>query len=119
MTIVDEKNRGYSLGATEYMVKPIDRERLVARAADDLRAVGRQRALIDDDEVMRRGIRLALEQDGWKVAEAGNGRDRAGAARRARPDVIVLDLMMPEMDGFEFLDEMRSGPNGATFPCWW
>ena len=106
VTIVDEKNRGFSLGATEYMVKPIDRERLVA-VLRTISAVGRHALVIDDDEVMRRGIRLALEQDGWKVAEAGNGRIALARLADARPDVIVLDLMMPEMDGFEFLAEMR------------
>jgi len=108
MTIVDEKNRGYSLGATDYMVKPIDRERLTAVLRSICGAAGRRVLLVDDDETMRRGVRLALEPDGWQVSEAENGRVALARLAETRPDVIMLDLMMPEMDGFEFLVEMRS-----------
>jgi len=107
VTIVDEKNRGYSLGATDYMVKPINRERLTSVLRKICGPVGRQVLLVDDDEMMRRGMRLALEQDGWQVSEAENGRVALARLAETRPDVIVLDLMMPEMDGFEFLVEMR------------
>jgi signal transduction histidine kinase/CheY-like chemotaxis protein/HAMP domain-containing protein len=116
VTIVDEKNRGYSLGATDYMVKPIDRERLVSVLRNICGAVGRHVLLVDDDELMRRGIRLVLEQDGWKVVEAGDGRVALAKLADTRPDVIVLDLMMPEMDGFEFLDEMHRRPEWRDIP---
>ena len=65
---------------------------------------------------MRRGMRRALEQDGWQVAEAENGRVALERLAEARPDVILLDLMMPEMDGFEFLDEMRSRAEWRDIP---
>ena len=107
VTIVDEKTRGYSLGATDYMVKPINRERLTGVLRKICGAVGRQVLLVDDDEAMRRGMRVALEQDGWQVSEAENGRVALARLGETRPDVIVLDLVMPEMDGFEFLVEMR------------
>ena len=106
MTILDEKNRGYSLGAADYMVKPVDRDRLAAV----LRAIvgGRGRVLVvDDDDILRRGILQALEKEGWKVSEADDGRTGLERMGEAVPDVIVLDLMMPEMDGFEFLEALR------------
>jgi signal transduction histidine kinase/DNA-binding response OmpR family regulator len=116
MTIVDEKNRGYSLGATDYMVKPIDRERLVGVLRNICGAVGRQVLLVDDDDMMRRGMRLALEEDGWEVSEAENGRIALARLAETRPDIIMLDLMMPEMDGFEFLDEMRQRAEWRDIP---
>jgi CheY-like chemotaxis protein len=116
MTIVDEKNRGYSLGATDYMVKPVDRQRLSGVLRNICGTVGRQVLLVDDDDVMRRGMRLALEQDGWQVSEAENGRVALARLAETRPDVIVLDLMMPEMDGFEFLVEMRSRAEWRDIP---
>ena len=116
VSIVDEKNRGYALGATEYMIKPVDRERLTGMLHNICGAAGRQALLVDDDDMMRRGIRLALEQDGWQVAEAENGRVALARLAETRPDVIVLDLMMPEMDGFEFLDEMRSRTEWRDIP---
>ena len=72
--------------------------------------------LVDDDEVVRRGVRQALEPIGWKVTEAENGAGCGRGARRARPDVIILDLMMPKMDGFEFLDELRGRPDWQDIP---
>jgi signal transduction histidine kinase/DNA-binding response OmpR family regulator/HAMP domain-containing protein len=116
VTIVDEKNRGYSLGATDYMVKPIDHERLVGVLRNICGAIGRNALLVDDDDMMRRGMRVALEQDGWQVSEAENGRVALARLAETRPDVIVLDLMMPEMDGFEFLDEMRSRAEWRNIP---
>ncbi|MBK8741143.1 MAG: response regulator [Betaproteobacteria bacterium] len=116
MTIVDEKNRGYALGATDYMVKPVDRERLSGVLRNICGAVGRQVLLVDDDDLMRRGMRLALEKDGWEVGEAENGRVALARIEATRPDIIMLDLMMPEMDGFEFLVEMRGRVEWRDIP---
>ena len=78
--------------------------------------MGRQILLVDDDDMMRRGIRQALEQDGWQVAEAENGRVALARLTESRPDIVVLDLMMPEMNGFEFLVEMRSRAEWREIP---
>ena len=116
MTIVDEKNRGYALGATDYMVKPVNRERLSGVLRSICGAVGRRVLLVDDDDLMRRGMRLALEKDGWEVAEADNGRAALDQLDEKRPDIIMLDLMMPVMDGFEFLIEMRREAEWRDIP---
>jgi len=115
MTILDEKNRGYSLGAADYMVKPVDRERLV-RILRRIAATGRRVLVVDDDEVMRRGVAQALEKDGWTVSEAANGRDGLALLAGALPDAVVLDLMMPEIDGFGFLEELRRRPEWRDIP---
>ena len=116
MTIVDEKNRGYALGATDYLVKPVDRRKLV----DVLHAVcdsaGRRLLMVDDDDLERRQMRTALEQQGWTVTEASDGLDALARLKEGQPDVIVLDLMMPEMDGFEFLEEMRRNAEWRAIP---
>ena len=108
MSIVDEKKRGYALGATDYMVKPVDRARLSGVLRDICGTAARHALLVDDDDMMRRGMRLALEQDGWQVSEAENGRIALEKLAATRPDIIMLDLMMPEMDGFEFVDALRT-----------
>jgi CheY-like chemotaxis protein len=61
-------------------------------------------------------VRHALEPIGWQVTEAENGRVAVDAIITARPDVIILELMMPKMDGFEFLDELRSRPDWQGIP---
>ena len=107
MTIVDEKNRGYSLGACDYLVKPVNGDKLAEVLRNICGSVGGHVLVIDDDVTVRRGMRLALEPAGWKVTEAENGRIALDRLAATRPDAIILDLMMPEMDGFEFLEELR------------
>jgi signal transduction histidine kinase/DNA-binding response OmpR family regulator len=116
VTIVDDRQRGYALGATEYLVKPVDRRRL----AQSLRAlcgaaVGRI-LLVEDDAVARATIRQALEREGWEVTEADNGRVALERLAAGLPDAIVLDLLMPEMDGFEFVAELRSRRDSRQVP---
>src|SRR5262249_57647016 len=72
--------------------------------------------LIDDDDIVRRAVRLALEPIGWRVTEAENGLRALQALSGARPDAIILDLMMPKMNGFEFLDELRSRADLRDIP---
>jgi adenylate cyclase len=107
LTIVDEKNRGFALGASEYLVKPIDRDKLIRVLRRLCSPSGGSILVVDDDEISRGGLKNALQQAGWKVAEADNGQIALTRLNEARPSAILLDLMMPEMDGFEFLDEVR------------
>jgi len=116
MTIVDEKNRGYSLGAADYLVKPVDRGRLAAVLRGIVKSGGGHVLVVDDDDLMRRGLSQALGKEGWKVSEAENGRVALARLAEAVPDAVVLDLMMPEMDGFEFLEELRHRPEWRDIP---
>ena len=116
MSIVEEKNRGYALGAADYLVKPVDRTKLVETLTSICGSTAGRVLLVDDDEVVRRGVRQALEPIGWKVTEAENGQVAVDSLTAARPDVIILDLMMPKMDGFEFLDELRGRPDWQDIP---
>jgi len=116
MSIVDQKNRGYALGAADYLVKPVDRAKLVETLTHICGSSSGRVLLVDDDELVRRGVRHALAPIGWHVTEAENGQVAVGALASAQPDVIILDLMMPQMDGFEFLDELRSRPDWQDIP---
>jgi signal transduction histidine kinase/CheY-like chemotaxis protein/HAMP domain-containing protein len=115
VTIVDEKQRGYALGALEYMVKPIDHERLGAVLRGLCARPGRL-LLVDDDGDGRAIMRDSLSGEGWTVTEAENGRVALDRMKHAVPDAIVLDLMMPEMNGFEFLTELRARPEWRAIP---
>jgi CheY-like chemotaxis protein/two-component sensor histidine kinase len=116
MSIIEEKNRGYALGAADYLVKPVDRTKLIATLTSICGSTVGRALLVDDDAMVRRGVRQALDPIGWKVTEAENGRVAVDALTSARPDVIILDLMMPKMDGFEFLDELRGRPDWQDIP---
>jgi len=117
VSMVDEKDMGFALGASDYVSKPFDRERLAAV----LRKYKCVRPpctvlIVEDDASTRDVLRRRFEQDGWSVCEAGNGRIGLEAVARNRPELIVLDLMMPEMDGFEFVAELRKSELGARIP---
>jgi len=109
------EQRGYALGVVEHLVKPVDRERLVAvlrRLCDRPGHV----LLVEDDDDLRGFTRDALTAGGWTVTEAENGRVALERVARSVPDAIVLDLMMPEMDGFEFLEELRKDAKWRAIP---
>ncbi len=108
LSIVDERRIGFSLGASEFLNKPIDREQLLAvldrlcPSDDSLRVL-----LVEDDEATRQIIRRAVEARDWSVVEAENGLIGLERLREGVPDLVLLDLMMPAMDGFEFLARLR------------
>lgn len=117
VSIVDDKNLGLALGAVDYMTKPIDWDRLIAMLAkytDGRKDVGV--LVVEDDKETRELIRRALEKDGWQVSEAENGRAALDEIEKQMPGLVVLDLMMPVMDGFEFLAEFRKKGEGSTVP---
>ena len=117
MTMVDDKNLGYALGASDYLTKPIERDRL-AVILNKYRC-NRPKCsvlLVEDDELAREMMRRILEKEGWQVAEAQNGRVGLEQVTECQPELILLDLMMPEMDGFQFLTQLRQIPGGQTIP---
>ncbi|GAC1470210.1 MAG: hypothetical protein NVSMB9_15080 [Isosphaeraceae bacterium] len=72
--------------------------------------------VVDDDPIGRRMVCQMLEKDGWATVEAENGRVAFERLSESRPDLILLDLMMPEMDGFEFAHELRGNPLWREIP---
>ncbi|NJN95924.1 MAG: response regulator [Anaerolineales bacterium] len=123
VTIVNDKSLGYTLGATDYMTKPIERERLLALMEkyrpipDTSIETGPPLILtVDDDADMRDMLRRTLEKEGWRVNEADNGQAGLERVEAQRPDVILLDLMMPKMDGFDFVAALRQEETGRSIP---
>ena len=106
LTIVDDKTRGYTLAAAEYLIKPIDRGRLKAVLQRHCDPRGRV-LVVDDDPNVRKWTREMISRDGFQVIEACNGHEALARLETEPADVILLDLLMPEMDGFAFLDELR------------
>ena len=116
LTMVDNKNLGYALGAMEYLMKPIDRERLGAVLRKYSRLSHTPILVVEDDASTRDLLRAVLSKDGWTVQTAENGRIALEQIGEVRPGLVLLDLMMPEMDGFTFIEEFRRLPWASEVP---
>ena len=119
VTFVDQRGLAQALGAADYVLKPVRWERFKA-VMDRFRGRGActpgGALVVDDDADTRARVRAMLERDGWAVAEAENGRDALDRYALIRPSVVLLDLTMPVMDGFDFLAALRARPDGAEVP---
>jgi PAS domain S-box-containing protein len=117
VTIVDNQSIGFSLGAADYLIKPIDRDRLV-RAVEKCcpRGAPRHVLIVEDDAPTSELMGRALRQFDCTVTQAENGRVGLERLNEALPDAILLDLMMPEMDGFEFIAQVRAESRWQRIP---
>lgn len=118
VSMLDDRDIGFALGAADYFTKPVDRDKLVnaLRRFRGSANAPRPVLVVEDDPAARDVIRRTLERDGWLVWEAENGRAALKILIRQMPDLVVLDLMMPEMDGFEFLTYLRQSEEGKRVP---
>jgi signal transduction histidine kinase/CheY-like chemotaxis protein len=116
ITMADDRSMGYALGASDYLTKPIDREKLAATVMRYRNGDTGHVLVVEDDQPTREMMVRTLGQDGWKVYEAENGRVALERVGQHIPDLILLDLMMPEMDGFEFIAELRRRDGWRQIP---
>jgi CheY-like chemotaxis protein len=114
-SIIDEQRLGLALGANDYLVKPVRAERLLAVVRRWLGPASSV-LVIDDESESRQILRGILEAAEYQVREADNGRSGLAAVQASAPDLIVLDLMMPELDGFQVLAQLRADPQHARLP---
>jgi len=117
VSVVDNQALGYALGAHHFMSKPIDRDQLAEILGHFKESGPIDRILVvEDDHTNREMLCRMLVKDGWSVVEAANGRIALDRVAEAIPDLILLDLMMPEMDGFEFAVELRRDERWRAIP---
>jgi PAS domain S-box-containing protein len=117
LSMIDDRTRGYSLGAVDYLTKPVDRALLHKTLSRYYCTDGNCPVLLVEDDVKTREIMAhTLEKNGWKVSEASNGQEALNKMLDVQPQLILLDLMMPVMDGFGFLAEMRTKPEWQNIP---
>jgi signal transduction histidine kinase/CheY-like chemotaxis protein len=118
ISVVENRDLGVALGADDYFVKPVDRERLLDRVRSlATRGQSRQRLLlIDDDAAVHSLLDAELSPAGFSIESAFSGEQGLVAARENAPDVIILDLMMPGMSGFEVADTLKEDPLTANIP---
>jgi PAS domain S-box-containing protein len=118
VTSLDDPELGMALGATDYLVKPIHPAHLIRTVRRWLTPSNDNFTVlvVDDDESMREIVERTLRGAGYPVATAANGNEGLRAIETISPGLIVLDLMMPEMDGFEFLRRLKEDPRHCQLP---
>jgi signal transduction histidine kinase/DNA-binding response OmpR family regulator/HAMP domain-containing protein len=120
-SILDQKGKGFALGAADYLVKPIQRGELL-RTLGTFSLTSKVRTapvtilVIDDDPKAVELVATALEPEGFHILKAFNGETGVAIAETAHPDLIILDLLMPGMNGFEVLDRLAQSPVTQQLP---
>jgi len=114
ISMVGDKAISYALGAVEMMQKPVDRSRLKALVARYSRSKDKSALIVEDDPAARASMKKSLESMKWRVEEAENGAIGLEKTAGEHFGLILLDLMMPVMDGFEFLQQLRQGDSPSA-----
>jgi CheY-like chemotaxis protein len=123
-SIVGASRRGFSLGAADFLIKPVDEERLLTALTrlgdheDGDHREGRRVLIIDDSPDDRNLLRRTLQsaREAYQVMEAGNGLEAIDVIHKAKPDLVILDLVMPEMDGFAVVESLKSNSDTRQIP---
>lgn len=118
VSMLDQRGKGFALGAADYLVKPVDRDEMLEALARCIpgETVPRSVVVIDDDARDRRLIVDTLEPEGYSVLTAETGEEGLELVQRERPAVVLLDLLMPGLDGFEVVERLRADPSTADVP---
>ena len=118
VSMLDERGRGFALGAAEYLVKPVGKEQLLAALfrAEAMPERKHTVVAVDDDPLAIELVRANLETEGWTVLGAANGEEGLALIRERQPSAVLLDLLMPGMDGFEVVEALRADPDTRSIP---
>ena len=118
VSMLDERGRGFALGAAEYLVKPVGKDPLLAALHRAAAIPGRKHTVvaIDDDSLAIELVRASLEPEGWTVLGAATGQEGLALIRERQPSAVLLDLLMPGMDGFEVVEALRADPDTKSVP---
>lgn len=119
LSIIKEKLKGMSLGAAEYLVKPVGHtllkatlQKILGKAASASKTI----LIVDDEEDTLQFLRDRLNEEGFKTIEASNGKLALEKALESRPDLILLDIMMPEITGWDVMEQLQKKEDTASIP---
>ena len=118
VSMLDERGHGFALGAAEYLVKPVGKDQLLAALYRVAAIPERPHTVvaIDDDPLAIELVRASLEPEGWTVLGAVTGQEGLALIRERQPSAVLLDLLMPGMDGFEVVEALRADPGTKSVP---
>ncbi len=107
LTMTDQRSAAFAMGASDYLMKPFRPQQLIDLVSGNVGG-GATVLVVDDDDDIRALVRRTLTFAGFEVAEARSGAEALAQVQKAAPSMIFLDLLMPEMDGFELIDRLRT-----------
>jgi CheY-like chemotaxis protein len=117
LSIIQDREEGFRLGASDYLTKPVDREKLLERIH---RLIGHQGELkvlvVEDDPSVQRALQAILEHHNYEVTPVGSAEEALESLAEKKPELILLDLMLPGLSGNDFLKELKLNPQWAAIP---
>lgn len=117
VTLMGDRERGFALGATDFLQKPVSKERLVeALSSAGLACCESPVLVVEDDPPTREALRRMLEGEGWEVRQASDAQQALEHLSLEAPCMVVLDLMLPGMDGFQLLAHLSEHPTWSRLP---
>lgn len=114
VSVEDDRSRGYSMGACDYLVKPVEVDQLVSIVKRSVTPASGEVLVVDDDAATRELVSRSLKRVGFTVSQAASGEDALLRIRHSAPAMLVLDLLMPGVDGFDVLLQLRA--EGRSVP---
>jgi CheY-like chemotaxis protein len=114
LSVIENKNKAYKLGANDYLTKPIKKEDLYAKINHLLTGAKQTVLVVDDDKSLVKSVKYQLEHRGYLVDFAYDGKQALQMVEQSRPDVILLDIVMPNMDGYKVIKTLKSNPDTAN-----
>ncbi len=116
VSLLDDSELGFALGAQDFLIKPVDRARLVELVQRACGATAGRILVVEDEPESRELLVRTLRRRGWRVEAAVDGREGLDKLAARPPDLVILDLLLPEVDGFEFLEAKRKLTEAAAVP---
>ncbi|MDY7020068.1 MAG: response regulator, partial [Cyanobacteriota bacterium] len=123
LSFVSDKTQGFTLGASDYLIKPVDSKRLAhlvrkyqPQPPDQNLSTESSILIIEDDQTTRQMLHDCLEKEGWQIEEAEDGSAALKYLAQNTPSLIVLDLVLPQMSGFELIDILHNAPQWSNIP---
>ncbi len=116
VTVVENEAKAMAMGATGFHAKPIDRAWLLTQLQSTLRRDEGQILIVDDDEISRYLLKGLLANTGYRLLEANGGGEGLRLAKESKPDLIILDLSMPDLSGFEVLEVLKRDAETREIP---
>jgi CheY-like chemotaxis protein len=116
VSVMEDRQRAYKLGINDYLTKPFKIEALMDKVNQLLRNAQKKILVVDDDKNLVKSLKYQLGKRGYSASVASNGKLALGKVDSQPPDLILLDIMMPEMDGYEVMKALKQQPKTAQIP---